>query len=132
MSKFRKKDSPPFMVLPEGKRGGEEGRARGRMTEQMMADALGWLENSNRIQCFSQEDSERKDFLVVVKKKRGCQVFTIEVKSSEGERTRYLRRTERMKREGKEVPYADLVIDINKKDTIFTIVERVVRGLNLS
>lgn len=125
--KKRMKEQSP----PNGKFGGEDGNVRGDFMEQRVAAALTWLKSKEQILDFNQQDTERKDFSVLVINKRSHRISTIEVKSSEYGRLEYIRKTEELRKKGK-VICADLILDVNEKDTIFTIAERIAIGLKLS
>lgn len=125
----RKKQKGP----PKGIGGGKRGNIRGEFMEQMINNTLAWLEEKEKILNFRQEDGQRKDFVVFVKKRRGHRRCTIEVKSSERGKIKYMDRIEEMREKGKgKYMPADLVIVVNGDDDIFTLAERIVRGLDLS
>lgn len=127
IKKSRKRKGPP-----KGKGGGKRGNIRGEFMEQMVNSALAWLEDSKRILDFYQEDRGGKDFVVMVGKKRGRRLCTIEVKSSERKKDKYMRKKEVMRKKGIEGMSADLVIVVCEEDNIFTLAERIAGGLGLS
>lgn len=116
---------------PKGKGGGKKGNIRGEFMEDRVKNALVWLEENKQIVGFRQEDGERKDFVVFVGKKRGHCRYTIEVKSSELGRRKYMEKIEEMRRKGKCKP-ADLVLVVNWRDDIFALAQQIVGGLGLS
>ncbi|MBL7155307.1 MAG: hypothetical protein ISS88_02260 [Candidatus Portnoybacteria bacterium] len=114
---------------PTGKHGGEEGNIRGMINEQSFVDILKWLENNKQILGFYQEDKKRKDFFVWAMRKKRCLVLTVEVKSSEYGRDKYNRATEKMKKQGNNTA-ADLLIVVKNNDNIFTLLDRVAKGID--
>ncbi len=118
---------------PKGRNGGKSGNVRGEFMEQLVNNALVWLEEQRRILSFRQEDGQRKDFVVFVQEKKGRRRYTIEVKSSECGRTKYWEKIEEMRRKGKgKCEPADLVIVVDWRDDIFTLAQQIVGGLGLS
>lgn len=120
----RKKEQNP----PKGKGGGEEGVIRGRISEEKTNEALRFMKSSGKIFHFvhitpgSETDKKKVDFIIFVekKKKKRCQRFALQVKSSE-----------RMMLEHREKSFVP-VINVNDDDSIFVIAEKIESVLHLS
>jgi len=120
-------------IFPNGIGGGEEGRKRGAMKEELVFDVFNVLKDSKKIIDFLQKDGYGKDFWVWLRKTRKSQrKRSVEVKSSKRGIEEYMKKVKKMAERGEEFICADLLIDVKDTDDFFSLFDRVVMRLEIS
>ncbi len=100
---------------------------RGAMSEATVDCALRWLCEKREIENFFLSDGDGKDFIVVTKAgEKQC----IEVKSSPAGEEDYRKRKELLRRYGRKVREDVLVVVVDRRDTLFSIAERLISRLS--